>query len=118
MLATSAWGTGRYPAPQLAQAVLEQRKIEVRDMVQTPDGERSVINADATLVAQEKAAELAERFAGWAWEDPARAEDLARAYNDRFNNLACAVTTTRSCPCPGWRWRSGHGRSRSPRSPG
>ena len=31
VLATSTWGTSRYPAPQLAQAVLEQRRIEVRD---------------------------------------------------------------------------------------
>jgi len=87
VLAASTWGTERYPAPQLAQAILEQRKIEVRDLVQTPDGERSVLNVDATLAAQEKAAELAERFSEWAWEDPARAAGLARAYNEKFNNL-------------------------------
>ena len=87
MLAASTWGTERYPAPQLAQAILEQRKIEVRDTVRTPDGDRTVLNLDATLAAQEKAAELAERFADWAWEDPARAADLARTYNERFNSL-------------------------------
>ena len=31
VLATSTWGTSRYPAPALAQAILEQRRIEVRD---------------------------------------------------------------------------------------
>jgi N12 class adenine-specific DNA methylase len=87
VLATSTWGTQRYPAPQLAQAILEQRKIEVRDLVRTPDGDRTVLNADATLAAQEKAAELSERFSEWAWEDPARAEELARTYNERFNSL-------------------------------
>ena len=87
VLATSTWGTGWYPAAQLAQAILEQRKIEVRDTVQTPDGERTVVNVDATLAAQEKAAELGERFCEWAWEDPRRAETLARAYNEKFNNL-------------------------------
>jgi len=87
VLSSSTWGTDRYPAPQLAQAILEQRKIEVRDLVQTPDGDRSILNPDATLAAQEKAAELAERFAAWAWEDHARAEHLARTYNERFNNL-------------------------------
>jgi len=51
VLAASTWGTERYPAPQLAQAILEQRKIEVRDLVQTPDGERSVLSLDATLAA-------------------------------------------------------------------
>ena len=39
------------------------------------------------MAAQEKAAELAERFADWAWEDPVRAAELARTYNDRFNSL-------------------------------
>jgi N12 class adenine-specific DNA methylase/SAM-dependent methyltransferase len=87
VLATTTWGTGRYPAPQLAQAVLEQRRIEVRDTVLTPDGERSVVNIDATLAAQEKAAELGERFAEWVWEEPQRAQALARAYNDKLNNL-------------------------------
>ena len=87
VLATSTWGTGRYPAPQLAQAILEQRAITVHDTVQTGDGERSVLNPDATLAAQEKAAEMGERFSEWVWEDPARAAALARIYNDRFNSL-------------------------------
>ena len=87
VLATSTWGTGRYPAPQLAQAILEQRAITVHDTVQTDAGERSVLNPDATLAAQEKAAEMGERFSEWAWEDPARAAALARIYNDRFNSL-------------------------------
>jgi len=58
VLAVSRWGTARYPAPALAQAICEQRRIEVRDTVRSPDGERSVLNLDATIAAQEKAAEL------------------------------------------------------------
>ncbi len=87
VLATSTWGTPRYPAPQLAQAILEQRKIEVRDQIYTPTGERSVTNPDATLAAQQKATELADHFADWAWQDPSRAKALAETYNKRFNNL-------------------------------
>ena len=84
VLATSTWGTARYPAPHLAQALLEQRRIEVRDK----GGDDSwVLNMDETLAAQEKAAELAARFAEWAWEDPARATDLAARYNETLNNL-------------------------------
>jgi N12 class adenine-specific DNA methylase/predicted RNA methylase len=101
VLATSTWGTERYPAPQLAQAVLEQRKIEVRDLVRTPDGDRTVLNLDATLAAQEKAAELAERFSQWAWEDPARAADLARAYNEKFNSLVLRSYDDVSLSLPG-----------------
>jgi len=87
VLATSTWGTERYPAPQLAQAIFEQRKIEVRDLVRTPDGDRTVLNLDATLAAQEKASELAGRFSEWAWDDPHRAAELAATYNEKFNNL-------------------------------
>ncbi len=84
VLATSTWGTSRYPAPQLAQAVLEQRRIEVRDKI---GDDTWVLNMDDTLAAQEKAAELAERFAEWAWEDPARAAQLADTYNRLFNDI-------------------------------
>ena len=84
VLATSTWGTSRYPAPALAQAVLEQRRIEVRDKI---GDDTWVLNIDDTLAAQEKAAELAERFAEWAWENPARATELADAYNRLFNDI-------------------------------
>jgi N12 class adenine-specific DNA methylase len=84
VLATSTWGTSRYPAPHLAQAVLEQRRIEVRDKI----GDNAwVLNVDETIAAQQKAAELSERFADWAWEYPARAEELARVYNETFNSI-------------------------------
>ena len=101
VLATSTWGTDRYPAPALAQAVLEQRKIEVRDTVRTPGGDRSVVNPDATLAAQEKASELAEHFAAWAWSEPGRATDLATAYNEKFNNLVLRSYDDTALSLPG-----------------
>jgi SAM-dependent methyltransferase len=84
VLATSTWGTSRYPAPQLAQAVLEQRRIEVRDKI---GDDAWVLNMEDTLAAQEKAVELAERFAEWAWEHPGRAAQLADTYNRLFNDI-------------------------------
>ena len=101
VLATSTWGTQRYPAPALAQAIMEQRKIEVRDTIRTPDGDRSVLNLDATLAAQEKAAELAGRFSAWAWENPERARELARTYNERFNSIALRSYDNAKLSLPG-----------------
>jgi N12 class adenine-specific DNA methylase/predicted RNA methylase len=101
VLAASTWGTERHPAPQLAQAILEQRKIEVRDVVHTAHGDRSIPNVDATLAAQEKAAELAEHFTAWAWRDPARTDDLGRTYNERFNNLVLRSYDNADLTLPG-----------------
>lgn len=89
--ATSTWGTERYPAPKLAAALLAQKSIVVRDEIETltADGSpttRHVLNPAATTAAQAKADELAQRFSEWVWEDPQRATELARVYNDRFNS--------------------------------
>jgi N12 class adenine-specific DNA methylase len=83
-LAQSEWGTARMPAPEIALALLEQKPVVVRDRL--PD-ERYVVNADETTAAQEKATAMQERFAEWCWEDPQRASELIREYNDRFNSL-------------------------------
>ena len=98
VLATSTWGTDRYPAPALAQAVLEQRVIEVRDKTV---GDSWVLNLDATLAAQGKAAELGERFAEWVWEDPGRAGELAGVYNEAFNGIVLRSYDDATLTLPG-----------------
>jgi N12 class adenine-specific DNA methylase/SAM-dependent methyltransferase len=88
LLSTSEWGTIRRPAPDLAQAVMEQRPILVYDEVEDVDGKtRRVLNPVETTAAQEKADALQERFAEWVWEDPARAAALVEEYNRRFNSI-------------------------------
>jgi N12 class adenine-specific DNA methylase/SAM-dependent methyltransferase len=93
VLARTRWGTDRVPATSLAQSVLRQRPIQVYDTVDVPnpDGpgmiEKRIFNPDATLAAQEKAAEMRERFAEWVWADAARAAELAAVYNWLFNTL-------------------------------
>jgi N12 class adenine-specific DNA methylase len=84
--ATSTWGTERYSAPRLAQAIMEQRPIQVKDLVSSnPDV--YVLNPDATAAAAGKAEEMRAAFAEWAWDDPDRARQLAAIYNEKFNNL-------------------------------
>jgi N12 class adenine-specific DNA methylase/SAM-dependent methyltransferase len=85
VLNTTQWGTERYPATDLAEALLQQRQIRVTD--EDARGRRS-LNPEASVAAQEKAAEMAERFSEWVWEDPQRASELARHYNRQFNSTA------------------------------
>ncbi|MBN9753891.1 DNA methylase [Pseudonocardia sp. Ae406_Ps2] len=82
--ATSTWGTTRRAAPDLAEAALEQRSVRVYD---EDDEGRRWLNTTETLAAQEKMTALDARFSEWVWEDPQRAEHLARVYNERFNAI-------------------------------
>jgi N12 class adenine-specific DNA methylase len=84
VLATTTYGTGRASAISLAQSLLEQRVIKIYD---EPEPGVRIPNLTETVAAQEKAAELNERFADWVWEDPDRATTLARLYNDTFNAI-------------------------------
>lgn len=81
--ATSEWGTERMPAPSIAKAALEQRPIQITDEID----DKRVVNPVETAAANEKAAQLRERFSEWVWEDPQRADRLAATYNERFNSI-------------------------------
>jgi N12 class adenine-specific DNA methylase len=88
LLSTSEWGTERRPAPDIAQAVMEQRTLLVYDEYEDADGKTTrVLNAIETTAAQEKADALQERFSEWVWEDPERARKLVTEYNRRFNSI-------------------------------
>ena len=88
LLAPSEWGTVRRPAPDIAQAVMEQRTLLVYDEIEDIDGKkRQVLNPVETTAAQEKADQLQERFGEWVWEDPERARALVTEYNRRFNSI-------------------------------
>lgn len=80
--ARDTWGTSARSAQQLTEAVLTGRQIRVT----FTDSTGTVhTDAEATEAAKSKARELSERFKDWVWEEPARAEDIVRAYNERFN---------------------------------
>ena len=97
VLATSTWGTRRYPAPQLAQAVLEQRRIEVRDKV---GDDAWVLNMDETLAAQEKAAELGSGSPNGLGRTPPGPGNWLRPTTRSSTASSCATTTMPSCRCP------------------
>lgn len=88
---TGKWGTERYPAHKLLDAVLQGRQIRVRDAAgEDPATGRTiyVMNEEETLAANVKAEDLRQAFADWIWRDAGRRERLARIYNDKFNTHA------------------------------
>lgn len=87
VLATSEWGTDRRSAIDIAKALMEQRRIEVKDEVEDGDRTRLVINPVETTAAQEKGELMQQRFSEWVWEEPSRAATLAAEYNRRFNSI-------------------------------
>jgi N12 class adenine-specific DNA methylase len=95
--ATSMWGTTRYSAEKLAEQLLRQAPIRVVDRVEDMD----VFNPVETEAAQEKARLLNERFSSWVWKDPARADRLARVYNDKFNAIVLRSYDTDHMTLPG-----------------
>ncbi len=102
VLTTQTWGTQNVPAQVLLQNILQNKSISVTYTVEDDDGrKRSVLDVQATEAAQAKAAEMQERFSAWAWEDPDRARELARLYNERFNCLALRTYTGDHLTFPG-----------------
>jgi N12 class adenine-specific DNA methylase len=85
---TTSYGTARFTATTLIEQALNNRTPTAYDEVTGPDGEkRLVVNQNQTLAARERQQELKDRFQKWIWQDLARAQRLAREYNERFNCL-------------------------------
>ena len=98
--ATNEWGADRRPATDLAQAVMEQRRVEVWDEYEDPDGRKSrVLNPADTTAAQENAETRQGRFGRWVWEDPDRAHQLAerKQWNGGWRQRAVELSGVR-CP--------------------
>ena len=87
-LVSNVWGTGSRPAYSLVESLLNQRRITVTVADPTDQNpNRRVIDKLATDAANAKAAEIADRFKGWLFENPDRADTVLNDYNDRMNGL-------------------------------
>jgi N12 class adenine-specific DNA methylase len=89
--ATTRWGTKRADVIDILGASLRGVPITVYDLITVGDREKRVLNPAETVAAQEKQQEIAQTFARWAWDDPARADELCRLYNQRFNSVRMRV---------------------------
>ncbi|MBN2251641.1 MAG: Eco57I restriction-modification methylase domain-containing protein, partial [Candidatus Altiarchaeota archaeon] len=81
--ATSEWGTGDRTSAELLESALNNRQVTVtrRDS----DG-KTYTDKVATVAANEKMQKIKKAFLKWVWESPDRAEDIAKDYNERYNN--------------------------------
>ena len=81
---TTTWGTTRAKATELIEDALNGRTPTIYDQV---DKDTRVVNQQETIAAREAQQKLKDKFAEWIWQDEARAQRLARYYNDTFNNI-------------------------------
>ncbi|TAN03219.1 MAG: DEAD/DEAH box helicase [Rhodanobacteraceae bacterium] len=81
------FGTSRIDAYTLIEQALNQQVPTIRDR-DPYDRDKYVTNAAATLEARERQEALKKEFSTWVWQDDARAQRLARLYNDTFNCYA------------------------------
>jgi N12 class adenine-specific DNA methylase len=83
---TTTYGTGRVSASSLIEQALNVRVPTIYDTLDDENQTR-VVNQAETIAAREVQQKIKELFAKWVWEDPQRAERLARLYNDTFNTI-------------------------------
>ena len=87
---TTTYGTKDLNMYQLAEKVLNQRRIAVMQEVPSKkDPTKVVTRTDprATKIALEKAKKIKEEFRQWIFDDQYRKEKYERRYNDIFNSL-------------------------------
>lgn len=85
---TTEWGTHRRHAGQLLSDALNSSVPQIFDTIRDGETERRVLNTVETEAAKEKLAKIKAAFQSWIWSDPDRTDQLARVYNDTFNNIA------------------------------
>jgi N12 class adenine-specific DNA methylase len=81
---TTTWGTPRAKATDLIEDALNGRTPTIYDQI---DPDTRVVNQQETIAAREMQQKLKDKFSEWIWQDEARAQRLARYYNDTFNNI-------------------------------
>ncbi len=86
----TTYGTEKLTMYEIAQKLLNQRRIAVMMTVPSPkDASKTVTRTDPieTKKAMEKAKLIEEKFAEWIFADPQRKAKYERRYNDLFNSL-------------------------------
>lgn len=85
-VSNNTWGTSKRSFAKLLETALNKGMPKI--LVKTTDengNEKTVVDQEATALAQEKMSRIKERFSEWLWEDDERQVRLARLYNDTYN---------------------------------
>lgn len=80
--AAQDWETPKKSAKEILQAALEDKTLLIK--YKDKEGNEH-IDEEQTELANQKIADLRERFESWLPSDPERVEMLEQTYNDRFN---------------------------------
>lgn len=82
---SSAFGTQRKNSFQIIEDSLNLKGTKVYDVKLVNDKEKQVLNIKETQLARQKQELIRHEFKDWILRDPVRANDVIKAYNDRFN---------------------------------
>ncbi|WP_245713548.1 SNF2-related protein [Nocardia vaccinii] len=98
-LAEAEWGTPDRNTKELFSTLLTQTESTIT--INRTANKKTYVDREATDAAREKAREIAIEFADWVWTDQGRAQQLARIYNDTFNNLVAVEHSSAPMTLPG-----------------
>ena len=84
--ANTTYGTQDMNAYKIVEETLNLKTVKVHTLVEENGQTRSVLDPEATALAQQKQEEIKERFREWIFKDPERREALVAKYNRRFNS--------------------------------
>ncbi len=84
----SEWSIEKMSAPDILEAVLNNRTIRITSRVSDGKGGTTTVpDAEMTEAANAIAKKMDREFRRWIWSDGERSERLAAYYNDHFNNI-------------------------------
>ena len=84
--ANTTYGTRDMNAYKIIEETLNLKTVKVHTLVEENGQTRTVLDPEATALAQQKQDEIKEKFREWIFKDPERRDALVEEYNKRFNS--------------------------------
>ena len=92
ILKNVTYGTDRINAYAIIEETLNLRDDRITDVEENARGSKiSVLNVDETTKARQKQDLIKETFAKWIFQDPDRAQEITKLYNEKFDSNASRI---------------------------